>query len=148
MTTVIDSKQKMLEGIDVVGKSLTDNDRGLSKQNVQAEMLALAEAAKTSEYTIDQFGNTVFFTGKGKHKKLNVAVGYLYNVDTAKNFINNATEYLNTLRRRKMDYYTATVAGDTYIPIIKLLARKFPTKLVKAKNKDVYGLTIKLSEGK
>ncbi len=144
MATVIDSKQEMLDGIDVVGKSLADNARNMSNQQIQAEMLALAKAAQTPEYTIDQFGNTVFFTGKGKHKKLDVAVGYLYNVDTAKNFINNATEYLNALRRRKINYYTATVAGSTYVPIIKLLARKFPMKLVKSRSDDVYAMTIKL----
>ena len=71
-----------------------------------------------------QIGNTVFLAHRGKGENKNKMVGRSFNVDTGRNFISNAMEYLRYLQDKNITHYSTDLADDKLLPALQMIQKR------------------------
>lgn len=119
---VVNSKEKLLNGPEIVAKSAMETT-GLPYPK-EAILGALAAEFTLPRTDLVQIGNTVFVghTGKGKDSKK--MVGRAFNVDTGRNFIVNGFKYFTYLQKMGITHYTTTFDGPVFLNGFKLFKRR------------------------
>ena len=81
----VNSNSEVLNTSEVIAMALEQLNS--KKYTLDAAFKIIAKEAETAD--IVQFGNTVFLANEGKNGSKNKLVGRAFNVDTARNFIDN-----------------------------------------------------------
>ena len=122
MATVVDSTQEPLPAPSVLSIAATELDLG--GVTVEAAMLGLAHEMSLPDVDLVQVGNTVFVGHRGKKGQKAKMVGRAFNVDTARNFVNNYIKYLTTLRDKGITHYSIDFDGEELVPIAKAVGKR------------------------
>ena len=123
MKTIDSKKEKVptevvfLLAIDQIG----------SKYDPATTMAIIAREGSMPSADTVQFGNTVFLAHRGKGDNYNKMVGRAFNIDTARNFIENVLQYLEYLRKKGITHYTALFSGDLILKLVKILEKVINT---------------------
>ena len=119
---VVDSTQEPLPAPSVLSMAAAELD--LKGITVEAALLGLAHEVSLPDVDLVQVGNTVFIGHKGKGEAKNKMVGRAFNVDTARNFVNNYVKYLTTLRAKGITHYSIDFDGGELVPVAKAIGKK------------------------
>ena len=92
-----------------------------SKYDPATTMAVIAREGSMSSADTVQFGNTVFLAHRGKGDNYNKMVGRAFNIDTARNFIENVLQYLEYLRQKNITHYTVLFSGELILKLVKIL---------------------------
>ena len=122
MATVVDSTQEPLPAPSVLSMAAAELD--LKGITVEAAMLGLAHEMSLPDVDLVQVGNTVFIGHKGKGEAKNKMVGRAFNVDTARNFVNNYVKYLTVLQGKGITHYSIDFKGEELVPIAKAVGKR------------------------
>jgi hypothetical protein len=130
---VVDSRKEMLPPPKIIAI-------GVQQQNHSdvpyAKVMAMVAADMAMEDAdMAQIGNTVFIG----HIKEGKMMGRAFNVDTARNFVQNILKYHAHLRRRNVEWYVTSFTGDKYIPVFKMVERSIQgtdTQMQLGRNKN------------
>ena len=125
MVEVVDSKEKPLPAPTIISMTAGQEDLTRSGKKITPEA---ALAGVTKELTLPsvdvaQVGNTVFIAHKGEDK--NKLHGRLFNVDTARNLVNNVIKYFKILQQKGVTHYSADFKGGTLEPVAKAVGQTF-----------------------
>ena len=71
-----------------------------------------------------QVGNTVFLGHKGKGANKRKMVGRAFNVDTARNYIDNYVKYLGLLQQKGITHYSIDFKGEALVPVAKAIGKR------------------------
>jgi hypothetical protein len=96
----------------------------LNGDTPEAVFLGLAQEMSMPRVHKTQVGNTVFLAHKGKGANKRKMVGRAFNVDTARNYINNYVEYLKLLQREGITHYSVDFDGEALVPVAKAIGRR------------------------
>ena len=122
MKTVDSNKQEL--GIpEIISQSLEQ----LSNEDdppIQAQMLSVVREGSMEGADTVQIGNTVFLAHRGKGENKNKMVGRSFNVDTGRNFISNAMEYLRYLQDKNITHYSTDLADDKLLPALQMIQKR------------------------
>ena len=115
------SNNNKLPSAEIIAKTLQQIG---SKQVPFATALAIV-AKEGSLETADsiQIGNTVFLAHRGKDANSNKMVGRAFNVDTGKNYIRNALEYMEYLHKKGITHYTTMFEGSEVLKMLQFIQR-------------------------
>jgi len=119
---VVDSTQEPLPAPSVLSMAAAELD--LKGITVEAAMLGLAHEMSLPDVDLVQVGNTVFIGHKGKGEAKNKMVGRAFNVDTARNFVNNYVKYLTVLQGKGITHYSIDFDGGELVPVAKAIGKK------------------------
>ena len=154
MVEVVNSKEKPLPAPTII--SMTAGQKDLATSSGKKITPAAALAGVTKELTLPsadvaQVGNTVFLAHKGKDEN-KLYHGRLFNVDTARNLVNNVVKYFKILQRKGITHYSADFKGGTLEPVAKAVGRAFKgtgTKgyMVNSKDNKYVRVFFKFSQG-
>jgi len=122
MPDVVDSKQEPLPAPTIVSMAVEQLD--LNGDTPEAVFLGLAQEMSMPRVHKAQVGNTVFLAHKGKGANKRKMVGRAFNVDTARNYINNYVEYLKLLQREGITHYSVDFDGEALVPVAKAIGRR------------------------
>lgn len=115
----VDSKEKQLSIPEIVSQvAATQSKSGLPIQTI---LMAFVREGSMPDTEVKQYGNTVFITHFSKDKDL--AVGRALNMDTAKNFVFNGTEYLRDLVRGGTRKFVAQFEQKSFATAFTILKR-------------------------
>jgi hypothetical protein len=152
MVEVVDSKEKPLPAPAIISMAAKEENLTTSGKKITP---AAALAGITKELTmpsvdVAQVGNTVFVAHKGKDK--NKLHGRLFNVDTARNLVNNTVKYFNILQQKGITHYSADFKAGTLEPVAKAVGKVFKgtgTKgyMVNSKDNKLVRVFFKFSQG-
>ena len=152
MVEVVDSKEKPLPAPTIISMTAGQEDLTRSGKKITPEA---ALAGVTKELTLPsvdvaQVGNTVFIAHKGEDK--NKLHGRLFNVDTARNLVNNVVKYFKILQQKGVTHYSADFKGGTLEPVAKAVGQAFKgtgTKgyMVNTKDNKLVRVFFKFSQG-
>ena len=152
MVEVVDSKEKPLPAPAIISMAAKEENLTTSGKKITP---AAALAGITKELTmpsvdVAQVGNTVFVAHKGEDKnKLHCR---LFNVDTARNLVNNTVKYFNILQQKGITHYSADFKAGTLEPVAKAVGKVFKgtgTKgyMVNSKDNKLVRVFFKFSQG-
>ena len=112
MATVIDSKITPLPAPTIIMTAISE----LPLYNVPpaAAMAAIAAEINMPNTDLFQVGNTLFIGHRGTDENKEILYGRAFNIDTARNFINNGLTYLAHLQKIGIKQYVTDYEGDTY----------------------------------
>jgi len=119
---VVDSTQEPLPAPSVLSMAAAELD--LKGITVEAALLGLAHEVSLPDVDLVQVGNTVFIGHKGKGEAKNKMVGRAFNVDTARNFVNNYVKYLTVLQGKGITHYSIDFDGGELVPVAKAIGKK------------------------
>lgn len=121
---VIDSKKKLLDGPEIVTRVAYEMDLG--GMDPKIALIALAKEMTMESADPKQFGNTVFL---GHYTKDKTGV-YMrsFNMDTAKNFVDNGEKYIKYLMDRGVDKMYTEFFGRELLHVFKLFSKRPGTK--------------------
>ena len=122
MATVVDSAEKKLSPPEIMTTAAAELDLG--GVTLEAAMIGLAHEVSLPDVDLVQVGNTVFVGHRGKEGQKTKMVGRAFNVDTARNFINNYVEYLPTLRDKGITHYSIDFDGEELVPVAKAVGKR------------------------
>jgi hypothetical protein len=122
VATVVDSTQEPLPAPSVLSIAATELDLG--GVTVEAAMLGLAHEMSLPDVDLVQVGNTVFVGHRGKKGQKTKMVGRAFNVDTARNFVNNYVKYLTVLQGKGITHYSIDFNGEELVPIAKAVGKR------------------------
>tara|TARA_R110002020_G_scaffold405645_1_gene615676 strand:- start:324 stop:794 length:471 start_codon:yes stop_codon:yes gene_type:complete len=122
--TVVDSKQEPLSAPAIL--TMVAGQLDLGGVTKEAALLGLAHEVAMPDVDQVQVGNTVFIGHRGKGKSKNKIVGRAFNVDTARNFVNNYIKYLTVLRRKGITHYSIDFKGEDLVPVAKAVGKRLP----------------------
>jgi hypothetical protein len=152
MVEVVDSKEKPLPAPAIISMAAKEENLTTSGKKITP---AAALAGITKELTmpsvdVAQVGNTVFVAHKGEDK--NKLHGRLFNVDTARNLVNNTVKYFNILQQKGITHYSADFKAGTLEPVAKAVGKVFKgtgTKgyMVNSKDNKLVRVFFKFSQG-
>ena len=131
MATVVDSTQEPLPAPSVLSMAAAELD--LKGITVEAAMVGLAHEMSLPDVDLVQVGNTVFVGHRGKKGQKAKMVGRAFNVDTARNFVNNYIKYLTTLRDKGITHYSIDFDGEELVPIAKAIGKKLQDTGIQAR---------------
>jgi len=137
---VVDSKQEPLSAPSVLSMAVAELDLG--GVTVEAAMLGLAHEISMPNVDQVQVGNTVFLGHRGKKANKNKMVGRAFNVDTARNYIDNYVKYLKVLQQKGVTHYSIDFDGEALVRVAKAIGKKLRDTGVQA-----YMLPFKDSSG-
>lgn len=110
---LIDSKKKKLEGPSIIAEAVKQgNTAGYPPATALA---AVAKETQIAGAVVKQFGNTVFLSHRGKGDNRNKMIGRAFNVDTGKNFITNALDFISYLQKEGITHYTTWFTGADFL---------------------------------
>ena len=122
MATVVDSTQEPLPAPSVLSMAAAELD--LKGITVEAAMVGLAHEMSLPDVDLVQVGNTVFVGHRGKKGQKAKMVGRAFNVDTARNFVNNYVKYLTVLQGKGITHYSIDFDGEELVPIAKAVGKR------------------------
>jgi len=113
MEQVVDSTQEQLPGPVIIAMSVEQlhQQEGLPKQ---ALMLSIAKETTMEDADVVQIGNTVFLTHLQEQKGKLYGVGRAFNVDTARNFVDNGFKFFTYLQEKGVQQYITYYRGSIY----------------------------------
>ena len=117
---VIDSKEELVPEARIVVLSV---DQLNTKYPLAVALALIAKEGSMPSADTKQFGNTVFLTHRGVGENQNKTVGRAFNIDTARNYINNVLVYLEYLRVGGITHYTTMFSGSEVFKLIKIIER-------------------------
>tara|TARA_R100000544_G_scaffold36828_2_gene25968 strand:+ start:152 stop:637 length:486 start_codon:yes stop_codon:yes gene_type:complete len=117
---VIDSKEELVPEARIVVLSV---DQVNTKYPLALALALIAKEGSMPSADTKQFGNTVFLTHRGVGENQNKTVGRAFNIDTARNYINNVLVYLEYLRVGGITHYTTMFSGSEVFKLIKIIER-------------------------
>ena len=117
---VIDSKQEIVPESRIVVLSV---DQVNTKYPLATALAIIAKEGSMPSADTKQFGNTVFLSHRGKGQNQNKMVGRAFNIDIARNYINNTLMYLEYLRVRGITHYTTMFSGSEVLKLVKIIER-------------------------
>lgn len=117
MKTIDSKKEKVPTEVVVI---LAVDQIG-SKYDPATTMAVIAREGSMPSADTVQFGNTVFLAHRGKGENYNKMVGRAFNIDIARNFIENVLQYLEYLRRKGITHYTVLFSGGLILKLVKIL---------------------------
>ena len=115
----VNSNSEVLNTSEVIAMSLEQLNS--KKYTLDAAFKIIAKEAETAD--IVQFGNTVFLANEGKNGSKNKLVGRAFNVDTARNFIDNCLDYMEFLGEKGITHYTTIFEGSEVLKLMQFLQR-------------------------
>lgn len=115
----VNSNSEVLNTSEVIAMALEQLNS--KKYTLDAAFKIIAKEAETAD--IVQFGNTVFLANEGKNGSKNKLVGRAFNVDTARNFIDNCLDYMEYLREKGITHYTTIFEGSEVLKLMQFLQR-------------------------
>lgn len=115
----VNSKNEVLSTPEVITMALEQLDS--DQYTLDAAFKIIAKEAETAD--IVQFGNTVFLANKGKNGNRNKLVGRAFNVDVARNFIDNSLDYIEYLQEKGITHYTTIFEGSEILKLMQFLQR-------------------------
>ena len=124
MATVVDSTQEPLPAPSVLSMAAAELD--LKGITVEAAMVGLAHEMSLPDVDLVQVGNTVFVGHRGKGKSKNKMAGRVFNVDTARNLVNNCVKYLSVLQEKGVTHYSVDFEGRGLVPVAKAVGKLLP----------------------
>ncbi len=136
MTTVVDSAKKKLSPPEIM--TMFTNDNNNSSLSTDQTMLAIVKELTMPDVDQTQLGNTVFIGHRGKGKNKNAMAGRALNVDTANNFFKNGLEYMESLRKKGIEYYRTDFYNKSYLSLFR---RWHKTLTQRGDNLDVMNLS-------
>ena len=119
---VVDSTQEPLPAPSVLSMAAAELD--LKGITVEAALMGLVHEVSLPDVDLVQVGNTVFIGHKGKGEAKNKMVGRAFNVDTARNFVNNYVKYLKVLQQKGVTHYSIDFDGGALVPVAKAIGKK------------------------
>ena len=122
MATVVDSAEKELSPPEIMTTAAAELD--LKGVTVEATMIGLAHEVSLPDVDLTQVGNTVFVGHRGKKEQKTKMVGRAFNVDTARNFVNNYVKYLTVLQEKGITHYSIDFDGEELVPIAKAVGKR------------------------
>ena len=123
MKTIDSKKEKVPTEVVVV---LAVDQIG-SKYDPATTMAVIAREGSMPSADTVQFCNTVFLAHRGKGDNYNKMVGRAFNIDTARNFIENVLQYLEYLRRKGITHYTVLFKGGLILKLVKIIEKVINT---------------------
>mgnify|MGYP003115961680 FL=1 len=117
---VIDSKEELVPEARIVVLSV---DQVNTKYPLAVALTLIAKEGSMPSADTKQFGNTVFLTHRGVGENQNKTVGRAFNIDTARNYINNVLMYLEYLRVGGITHYTTMFNGSEVLKLVKIIKR-------------------------
>ena len=115
----VNSNSEVLNTSEVIAMALEQLNS--KKYTLDAAFKIIAKEAETAD--IVQFGNTVFLANEGKNGSKNKLVGRAFNVDTARNFIDNCLDYMEYLREKGITHYTTIFEASEVLKLMQFLQR-------------------------
>ena len=122
MPDVVDSKQEPLPAPTII--SMVVGQLDLDGITPEAALLGLAKEMSMPNVDQMQVGNTVFLGHKGKGPNKHKIVGRAFNVDTARNYIDNYIKYLKILQQKGVTHYSVDFDGETLVPVAKAIGKR------------------------
>ena len=119
---IVDSKEEMLPGPSIISMVLAD--KATPKMPVQYLLAATSRELTLPSADIVQAGNTVFVGHRGEGDSEKKMVGMNYNADTPQNFINNATQYFNLLKKRGVTHYVSKFDDGGQVPMYEQVRKR------------------------
>jgi hypothetical protein len=125
MKTVDSNKQKLTTP-EIVVESVKQLNNLQDEVDLPLEtaLLAIAEEGSMESADTVQIGNTVFLAHSGKGENKNKMWGRAFNIDTGRNFISNAMEYLRYLQNKNVTHYTTEFETDTLVPAMQMIQKR------------------------
>jgi hypothetical protein len=117
---VIDSKEEIVPESRIVVLSV---DQVNTKYPLATALAIIAKEGSMPSADTKQFGNTVFLSHRGVGENQNKMVGRAFNIDIARNYINNTLMYLEYLRVRGITHYTTMFNGSEVLKLVKIIER-------------------------
>jgi hypothetical protein len=122
MENVVDSKQEPLPAPTILTMVVGQLDLdGISKE---AALAGLAHEVSMPNVDLVQVGNTVFVGHSGVGVNKNKVVGRAFNVDTARNYIENYVKYLKLVEDKGVTHYSVDFDGEALVPVAKAIGKK------------------------
>tara|TARA_R110000765_G_scaffold305812_1_gene399692 strand:- start:49 stop:510 length:462 start_codon:yes stop_codon:yes gene_type:complete len=117
---LVDSSVEELPPQQIVIQSMgqAETDIPLAKLLITFTREAALETAD-----VQHFGNTIFLAQRGGGKNKNKMVGRAFNMDTGRNFINNALAYMDYLQGIGITHYSTTFRGEEFLTAFKIFGR-------------------------
>ena len=122
MENVVDSKQEPLPAPTIL--TMVAGQLNLGGNTPEAALLGLAKEVSMPNVDQTQVGNTVFVGHRGKGPNENKMVGRAFNVDTARNYIDNYVKYLKVLQQKGITHYSIDFDGEALVPMAKAVGKK------------------------
>ena len=117
----VNSKDKKLESGEIIVMALHQIGTGDMPMATALAIIAREGTLETADTT--QIGNTVFLAHRGTGDNKNKMVGRAFNVDTARNFIDNCLDYMEYLREKGITHYTTIFEGSEVLKLMQFLQR-------------------------
>tara|TARA_R100000656_G_scaffold60980_1_gene47185 strand:+ start:479 stop:955 length:477 start_codon:yes stop_codon:yes gene_type:complete len=127
----VNSKDKKLESGEIIVMALHQIGTGDMPMATALAIIAREGTLETADTT--QIGNTVFLAHRGTGDNKNKMVGRAFNVDTARNYINNCLSYIEYLRKKGITHYSVSFEGSEILKLIQ-----FMQKVVKDIDTNIY----------
>tara|TARA_R100000152_G_C6697052_1_gene127372 strand:- start:321 stop:788 length:468 start_codon:yes stop_codon:yes gene_type:complete len=152
MVEVVDSKKRPLAAPTIISMTAGQESISRSGKNItpEAALAGITKELTMPNVDVAQVGNTVFVAHKGKDK--NKLHGRLFNVDTARNLVNNIVKYFTVLQQKGITHYSADFKAGTLEPVAKAVGQTFKgtgTKgyMVNSKDNRLVRVFFKFSQG-
>tara|TARA_R110000822_G_scaffold35528_3_gene100109 strand:+ start:2499 stop:2963 length:465 start_codon:yes stop_codon:yes gene_type:complete len=117
----IDSKTKKLDGPVIIAEAVKQGNT--AGHPPATALAAVAAETQLDDALLKQFGNTVFLSHRGKEKNRNKMIGRAFNVDTGKNFITNALDFISYLQEQGITHYTTWFVGADFLNAFRFFQR-------------------------
>ena len=122
MENVVDSKQEPLPAPTIL--TMVAGQLDLGGVSEQAALAGLAHEISMPDVDLVQVGNTVFVGHRGVGANKNKVVGRAFNVDTARNYVENYVKYLKLVEDKGVTHYSIDFEGEALVPIAKAIRKK------------------------
>jgi len=122
MENVVDSKQEPLPAPTIL--TMVAGQLDLGGVSEQAALVGLAHEISMPDVDLVQVGNTVFVGHRGVGANKNKVVGRAFNVDTARNYVENYVKYLKLVEDKGVTHYSIDFEGEALVPIAKAIGKK------------------------
>ena len=113
----VNSKTRKLETPDIILMAL--DQLGTGDMDIATALATIAREGTLKTADTTQIGNTVFLANRGVKANKNKVVGRAFNVDTARNYINNCLDYIEYLRKKKVTHYAVMFEGSEILKLIQ-----------------------------
>jgi ribonuclease D len=130
MNKAIDSRKEQLQIYQIIQHALEDeSDPQIKKYGIKAMYPAVLAEMTQPNTVVKQFGNSVFILHKGDDDK---AFFRAFNSDTARNYIDNASQFLQYAHDEEgLKYLVTQFEGEELSKLIKSTEKFLPTDLMK-----------------
>ena len=117
----VNSKTRKLETPDIILMAL--DQLGTGDMNMATALATIVREGTLKTADTIQIGNTVFLANRGVKANKNKVVGRAFNVDTARNYINNCLDYIEYLRKKNVTHYSVMFEGSEILKLIQFMKR-------------------------